>query len=111
MQRVREINHVDQIDSSMLSLLLNKEIDALVIRKGVLLRESGYENISDQMKSLANNLVQHDNLSVYPLTYAIIHEKDSKEKSEAVLQEYFEEAKIANEHYPELVGGAALQAV
>jgi len=111
MQRVREINHVDQIDSSMLSLLLNKEIGALVIRKGVLLRESGYENIGDQMKSLANNLVQHDNLSVYPLTYAIIHEKESKEKSEAVLQEYFEEAKIANEHCHELVGGAALQAV
>lgn len=111
MQQVREINHVGQVDSSMLSLLQDKEIDALVIRKGVLLRESGYENIGDQMRSLANNLVQHENLSVYPLTYAIIHEKESKEKSEAVLQEYFEEAKIANEHYPELAGGAALQAV
>lgn len=104
MKTIKYINFEEANAEEVLNSLVNKSIDAIVVKNGL-------KNISDlpidqTLKSLSNfdNIIKLDNFLMYPLPYSVVHQKETSEESEAVLNKFFDEASNFNANYGELLG-------
>lgn len=109
---VSHIKNLNELHPQVFTDLIDKKWDALVLNALVPLEQNEfYLGLKERMSSCSKNVIQHQNLSVYPLSYALIHEKNDAAASEHLLQLFFEEAQKANQNYERLVGKNSIDTI
>lgn len=105
MIKVEEIKLAADSYESNLKKLMDKTTDALIIRNLFIPPNlTFYENQLKSLKNISKNVISHQNLTIYPLSYAVIHEKKELDTNNQLLKTFFEESKVANNNYDKILG-------
>lgn len=105
MIRTEVVKAKSELLSTKFELLVQKKLDALVVTD-VLPNtlKNDYESKLNNLSNASNNVIKHKNLTIYPLSYAVIHQKNDEVENDFLLSNFFKESKIANQNYPNLLG-------
>lgn len=110
--RIIELEDLNNLIASPFQQLIDQKIAALVFRKQIELAPSSfYTTLGDRLASASKHVIKHENLSVYPLTYAIVHQKSSEDESYALLNKFLEEGAIANKQYQQIMGKETIESL
>jgi hypothetical protein len=102
--RVLEIQKNRDINVAAFKQVLEKKCEALVLRTQLQIENQDFSNVLSNLDSIAQHVIRHKNLSIYPLSYAVIHEKKATEESNELLKKFFKESVKANESYDQILG-------
>jgi len=103
--RVLEIQKNRDINVAAFKQVLEKKCEALVLRTQLQIENQDFSNVLSNLDSIAQHVIRHKNLSIYPLSYAVIHEKKATEESNELLKKFFKESVKANEIINQLASG------
>lgn len=102
--RVIEIKNNRDDNAAAFKQVVEKSCEALVLRAQLQIGNQDFSNLFSSLDSTAQHVIRHKNLTIYPLSYAVIHEKETAEESDELLKKFFKESAVANESYDQLLG-------
>lgn len=112
MIKINEIKRLNSSTNKDFKDLMDKKRDAIVLNKICSTEKPPYYNKQlANLQNISKNIIIHQNLTTYPLSYAVIHEKNDREENEHLLNTFFKEGENANKNYEKIIGAKTTNAL
>jgi hypothetical protein len=92
--------------------LIRKDLDVLVVKNAIPnINLNNLETKIEALSKVCKNIITHKNLTIYPLSYAVIHDRGSEEENKDLISAFFDESEKSFSELRNLIGENSINSI